>query len=285
MTASSDKPGPDLTVETMKMAANEFDVEAIVKLCVTKRGLVRITAVDKAVNLVELNLSANLIDKVDGLKTLKRLRKLHLTANKIRRVENLDGLESLEHLYLQANHISRVEELAHLQRLPNLRTLYLKNVDGSQPNPVCTSKGYREKVLAILPDLRNLDGERLRGSEEPRTSTSSEVLTELTSNGVIGGAGQGGRGMTPRQSSGVVGSRESWLKGFDWGEAGWSGAGAGELRGVEALREELAECKAIDARAQAALEDAEHSAGGGRAGSEGGNAGRGVKPRKKSSKN
>jgi hypothetical protein len=60
----------------------------------------------------------------------------YITANKIRRLEGLHGLDALEHLLLQANLVSSVEELKHLQCLPNLRTLYMKNVDGSQPNPV-----------------------------------------------------------------------------------------------------------------------------------------------------
>ena len=141
--------------------------------------------------------------------------------------------------------MSSADELKHLQCLPNLKTLYLKNVDGSQPNPVCAVKGYREKVLALLPELRNLDGERLRGSAAV-TATDS-VLSELSGNQGGGvSAAQGRR--TPRQSfvsgsgsdshggagaggggGGGVGTGEPWLKGFDWGEGDRLG-GAGSRR-------------------------------------------------------
>ena len=47
----------------------------------------------------------------------------------------LDGLAALEHLLLQGNLVSNIEEMRHLAHLPGLKTLYLKNVDGSQPNP------------------------------------------------------------------------------------------------------------------------------------------------------
>jgi hypothetical protein len=81
--ASSSAPGPDLTVEVMKMAAQEFDVEGINKLSYVKKGLVRITAVDQASNLIELNLSSNLVEKIECLHTLKRLKKLHLTVGAV----------------------------------------------------------------------------------------------------------------------------------------------------------------------------------------------------------
>ena len=266
------------------MVAQEFDVEGINKLTYVKKGVTRITAVDHAVNLTELNLSNNLIEKIEGVHTLTRLKKLHLTANKIRRLENLHGLESLEHLLLQGNLVSSADELKHLQCLPNLKTLYLKNVDGSQPNPVCAVKGYREKVLALLPELRNLDGERLRGSAAV-TATDS-LLSELSGNQGGGvSAAQGRR--TPRQSfvsgsgsdshgagaggggGGGVGTGEPWLKGFDWGEgdrlggAGAGGAGGWELKGVDELRRSLVECKQLDIQAGAMVRTAGGEGGGG----------------------
>ena len=42
----------ELTVATIKAVAKEFDVEGVTKLSYTGKGLTRITAVDKAVNLV-----------------------------------------------------------------------------------------------------------------------------------------------------------------------------------------------------------------------------------------
>ena len=54
------------------------------------------------INLTELNLSDNVLQRIEGLGTLARLRKLTLTSNRIARVEGLEGLQSLEHLLLQA---------------------------------------------------------------------------------------------------------------------------------------------------------------------------------------
>lgn len=98
-----------------------------------------------------------------------RLRRLALQRNRIKSVGTpAEGaLPTLEHLLLQGNAIQDLASL-NLQVLakaaPNLRSLYLQNYDGSEANPVALSPGYRAATLANLPSLRNLDGERLRGT-------------------------------------------------------------------------------------------------------------------------
>ena len=48
--------------------------------------------------------------------------------------------------------------------MPKLVSLYLRNVDNTQANPVCACKDYKASILRRLPHLRNLDGERLRST-------------------------------------------------------------------------------------------------------------------------
>ncbi|KAK3279254.1 hypothetical protein CYMTET_12847 [Cymbomonas tetramitiformis] len=160
---SAIKPGTSLNTELVKAHAGQFSCDAVCVFTYTGRGLPNITALHQCVNLVELNLSDNLVSKIEGIETLSKLKKLVLTNNKITRVENLGSLESLEHLLIQGNQITSLEalNLPLLTQLPKLRSLYLKNVDGSQPNPVCKEKDYKQTILTALPDLRNLDGERM----------------------------------------------------------------------------------------------------------------------------
>ncbi len=44
--------------------------------------------------------------------------------------------------------------------MPNLESVYFQNHGGDLANPICADKFYKVKVLDLLPDLRNLDGER-----------------------------------------------------------------------------------------------------------------------------
>jgi hypothetical protein len=115
-----------------------------------------------------------------------------LTNNVIRRVENIEHLQTLEHLLLQGNEIASLDDLnlpllvrctaplpltapatirnflisarVSQESLPKLVSLYLRNVDNSQANPVCACNEYKASILRRLPQLRNLDGERLRSS-------------------------------------------------------------------------------------------------------------------------
>ena len=125
----------------------------------------------RCVNLEELDLGDNAIESLVDLHDVKGLRKLTLTNNKLSSLEGLSwgAWPAIEHVFVQANAIATVDalHLSSLARLATLKSLYLKNFDGSQPNPICSSlrsgaRDYREAVLKTLPKLRNLDGERLR---------------------------------------------------------------------------------------------------------------------------
>lgn len=86
--------------------------------------------------LMKLDLSGcdieTLEDAADGLKALVSLRELVLTENEI---EGLDGVEAL-------------------QNLPRLAVLDLTE------NEVCEVRGYKKKVLELLPGLEELDGDK-----------------------------------------------------------------------------------------------------------------------------
>ncbi|KAG2442388.1 hypothetical protein HXX76_002474 [Chlamydomonas incerta] len=122
---------------------------------------------ERCINLVELNLSNNQITKIEGLEGLTQLRRLVLGSNKLTRLEpaqSFAGLAKLEALWLQDNKLGPGLDALGLPELgaalPALRTLCLQNIDRSAPNPVCRAEGYKHALLAALPGLCNLDGER-----------------------------------------------------------------------------------------------------------------------------
>lgn len=101
--------------------------------------------------------------RIEGLENTLALRRLILTSNRISALEGLSQLTRLEGLWLQDNRLTSLEALMlpqQLAPLPNLRALYLQNLDRSAANPVCRNRGYKTALLAALPNLTNLDGER-----------------------------------------------------------------------------------------------------------------------------
>jgi hypothetical protein len=85
------------------------------------------------------------------------LKELRLSQNKIAYIPN-DITElvplSLEILDLAGNSIKSIKDIENLKPYSKVTNLNLKG------NPVSSVKGYREKVLEILPSLRILDGDR-----------------------------------------------------------------------------------------------------------------------------
>lgn len=149
-----------LTKRAILEEARTFDLEIVTKLSCTNRRITRIASLETCVNITELNLSRNYIQGIEGLENLVKLKKLVLTSN---RIESLDGIEqipSLQHLLIQDNRISNVEDFAPLKSLPSLQSVYFQNHGGDLANPVCRTRHYKIKVLDLLPNLRNLDGER-----------------------------------------------------------------------------------------------------------------------------
>ena len=161
-----------VTEDVLKREAGEFDLEAMRSLALPERGLDSAglaEVVRLCPNLTELDVSANEIDDANALTRLAQLMKLRITSNSIRSLAFAAKLPNLEQLFLQGNQISHMKEFAALSELPSLRVLYLRNVDGSCPNPITGHLSYRAGAVRQLPRLANLDGERTHLEEEHST--------------------------------------------------------------------------------------------------------------------
>ena len=95
----------------------------------------------------------NLISKIENLHRPKKLDYLNLALNNITRIEGLDR-QSLRKLDLTVNFVD-LDELKSVGSLKNntLREMYLTG------NPCAHwESGYRDYVVATLPQLESLDG-------------------------------------------------------------------------------------------------------------------------------
>uniref|UniRef100_A0A6T8P7S5 U2A'/phosphoprotein 32 family A C-terminal domain-containing protein n=1 Tax=Hemiselmis andersenii TaxID=464988 RepID=A0A6T8P7S5_HEMAN len=186
-----------ITHSLIKAVSGEFDLENVSKLALCRMNIRKIECLQECANLQELNLSGNDITKIEGLERLHHLRKLILTTNQI---ENLSGLEKctqLEHLQVQDNKISSIAEIESLLPLKNLKSVYFKNVDGTQKNLLCDHPSYRSSIMRQLPQLTVMDGERLKHSD----SIYSEVPQSAGAPAKV-----------------VLPASKRWLQDWDWGD-------------------------------------------------------------------
>ena len=149
-----------LTKRAILEEARTFDLAIVTKLACTGRRITRIACLDSCVNITELNLSRNNIGEIRGLDSLAKLKKLVLTSNRIETLDGIEKIPSLQHLLVQDNRISTQKDFEALKLLPSLQSVYFQNHGGDLQNPICRERHYKVHVLDLLPELRNLDGER-----------------------------------------------------------------------------------------------------------------------------
>uniref|UniRef100_A0A5K3FML2 LRRcap domain-containing protein n=1 Tax=Mesocestoides corti TaxID=53468 RepID=A0A5K3FML2_MESCO len=139
---------------------NEGEIFSLEELTLHQQDIERIEFLDKHCKKLRiLYLQNNLIPKIENISRLKELEYLNLALNNIEVIENLEGCESLKKLELTVNFIGDLTSVENLINLENLEELYLVG------NPCTEYAGYREYVIATLPQLKVLDGEEIGKAE------------------------------------------------------------------------------------------------------------------------
>lgn len=207
---------------------------------------------NQCTDLWDLNLSSNDLPSIalsilDATR-LPKLRSLNLSGNKLEHVASLPGpMHSLRTLRLEGNALARLADLAPLrEKCPNLRALSLRNMCGDssgkgKSNPVCTSvAGYRTQVLALLPGLQVLDGERVGApfySEYFRLDASTAKWSSPSSAAAAAAAQPAASSAAPARPV------EDWFGGAgEWKAIQGADVDAELAPRVQVLRSTLSEC-------------------------------------------
>merc|ERR1712062_751206 len=153
---------------------NELMISSLEEISLHQLDIEKIEYIDKwCKNLKILYLHNNLIRFVENVGRLKQLEYLNLTLNCIENIENLEHCENLNKLDFTANFIGDLRCLETLKNNEFLRTLYLTG------NPCVKYKYYREYVINTLPQLHELDGQKIEKSERLKSAQVQKQAAEF----------------------------------------------------------------------------------------------------------
>jgi protein TilB len=157
--------GVRLTEELVRRKAEHNDgmLSTLEEIALHQLDIEKIETLNNCRCLKIIYLQSNLISKIEGLYKLKHLDYLNLALNNIERIEGLERCEGLYKLDLTCNFIDldELHSVASLKENLGLRDLYLTG------NP-CMShweSGYRDYVIATLPQIEKLDGTEVTRTE------------------------------------------------------------------------------------------------------------------------
>ncbi|MEE6463099.1 hypothetical protein FKM82_005776 [Ascaphus truei] len=151
-----------ITEELIRRRAehNDCEIFSLEEISLHQQEIERIEHIDKwCKELKILYLQSNLIPQIENVSKLKKLEYLNLALNNIERIENLEGCESLQKLDLTVNFVGELSSINSLQHNIYIREIYLVG------NPCTEYEGYRQYVVATLPQLKWLDGKEIERSE------------------------------------------------------------------------------------------------------------------------
>ena len=139
-----------------------------------QRNITKLELIDNACRKLKiLYLQNNLIPKIENVSRCKELNYLNLALNNVALIEGLEGCEMLEKLDLTVNFVGDLRSVKSLAGNRCLKQMYLTG------NPCSLYDGYREYVIAMLPQLKNLDGHEITRSERIIAVQGIEETTRI----------------------------------------------------------------------------------------------------------
>lgn len=159
------RDGVPLTEELIRRKAehNEGMLSTLEEIALHQLDIDKIEVIGNCRCLKILYLQGNLIRKIENLHKLKQLDYLNLALNNITKIENLERCEALKKLDMTVNFIDLddLHTVGSLKSNTGLTELFLTG------NPCCAhwESGYRDYVVATLPQLETLDGNAITRAE------------------------------------------------------------------------------------------------------------------------
>jgi len=153
-----------ITLQMIRKRAehNEGMVSTLEEVALHQEDIEKIEALGQLCrHLKIIYLQSNLIRKLENLHRLKELEYINLAVNNIQKIENMQRCESLKKIDLTVNFIEKsgLFSFRSLQCNEFLTEMYLMG------NPLTEFEGWKEFIIATLPQLKRLDGHEIKASE------------------------------------------------------------------------------------------------------------------------
>ncbi|KAF6036829.1 LRRC61 [Bugula neritina] len=132
--------------------------------------------------LERLDLSFNDINQLQALSPLVNLLTLDVSANRIASLNGMQALDKLEKLNAAGNLLGSAEVIKPVSSLPHLRSLRLHDSLKELSNPFYMRQSYKTELLKLLPNLRELDGEVVKGPGSEVFKLMADMERELGHN-------------------------------------------------------------------------------------------------------
>ncbi|XP_071794969.1 leucine-rich repeat-containing protein 61-like [Asterias amurensis] len=149
--------------QILKTRSGEFDIESIHSLHLREMDIDNLGCIGDCTYLERLDISRNDLVNLRPLTPLKQLSYLNISANRITDIDPLKELVNLQKLNASGNLIGSSDSLQSLSSLDYFTSLILHDAVTDLNNPICLNASYKANVMAILPRLTTLDGERVTG--------------------------------------------------------------------------------------------------------------------------
>ena len=126
-----------------------------------------------------LDLSFNLIEKIEGLDKNKQLEDLSLYSNQIKELSGLEELNKLNVLSVGRNKIDKLDNmLQYLKKLRNnLQVLKIEENDFKNQDKTNKDSSYRNKTIATLINLKYLDYKIITDKEREIAKDDQKEMT------------------------------------------------------------------------------------------------------------
>lgn len=147
----------------LKSHSGEFALDSILLLKLRGLGLVDLGCLGECLSLEWLDLSGNSLTHLGPLASLHQLSVLNVSNNRLTGLEPLAACENLQNLNVAGNLLTTPGQLQCLAGLQGLEHLRLRDPLARLSNPLCAAPSYWAVVRELLPGLKVIDGERVRG--------------------------------------------------------------------------------------------------------------------------
>lgn len=176
-----------ISVPLLKTLSGEFDLDSIRFINLSGLNVKKLDSLSDCSCLEKVDLSKNSITDLKTLAQLKQLWYINISANSVTCLDPLAELENLRVLNVAGNLIGSFDSLQCLTKLQSLENLRLQDPVREYINPICHNAFYRRTVLAMLPNLKTLDGERVTGRGSDVFRLLHDLEKDFTGNNVPNG--------------------------------------------------------------------------------------------------